>query len=136
MPFEDPALQSSYNNIGIEDRKQLEKLLPDTVDNVRLVLDINNIAEQYGISIQNIDISKDTNETGRDSGVSTSVERATDIGTIRLGFTVTSTYEIFINFIKDLEETLRIVDIKALNIRQGTGNFMTYEVIIDTYWLR
>jgi hypothetical protein len=129
-------LQSSYNNIGIEDRKQLERLLPDTVDNVRLVLDINNIAEQYGISIQNIDISKDTSETNQRSGVSTSVDRATDIGTIRLGFTVTSTYEIFINFIKDLEETLRVVDIKALNIRQGTGNFMTYEVTIDTYWLR
>ncbi len=131
-------LQASYNNIGIDDRRQLEKLLPDTVDNVRLVLDINNIAEKYGISIQNIDVSKDAVNVDKttNTAVSSSVERAIDIGTIRLGFTVTSTYEVFINFMRDLEETLRIVDIKSLNIRQGQGNFMTYEVIIDTYWLR
>lgn len=127
-------LQGSYNSIAIEERRQLEKLLPDTVDNVRLVLDINNIAEQYGITIQNIDISKDSGAT--DQRVASSVERATDIGTIRLGFTITSTYEVFINFMKDLEETLRVVDIKSLNIRQGQGVFMNYEIVIDTYWLR
>jgi Tfp pilus assembly protein PilO len=129
-------LQSSYNNISIEDRRQLEKLLPDTVDNVRLILDINNIAEQYGISIQNIDVSKDNGDSSRKTNVSTSVDRTTDIGTIRLGFTVTASYEIFMTFMKDLEETLRVVDIRSLNIRQGQGSFMSYEVVIDTYWLR
>lgn len=129
-------LQASYNNIGDEERRQLEKLLPDTVDNVRLVSDINNIAEQYGISISNIDVSKDSMSPDKNTNVSTNVERTTDIGTITLGFTVTSTYEIFINFMRDLEETLRVVDIKSLNIRSGQGNFMTYEVVIDTYWLR
>lgn len=127
-------LQGAYNSISIEERRQLEKLLPDTVDNVRLVLDINNIAEQYGITIQNIDISKESlNTEGR---VASTVERETDIGTIRLGFTIVSTYEVFINFMKDLEETLRIVDIKSLNIRQTQGVFMNYEIVIDTYWLR
>lgn len=129
-------LQGSYNSIGIDERRELEKLLPDTVDNVRLVLDINNIAEQYGISIQNIDISKDNPTEDGKSKVASSVERATDIGTIRLGFTITSTYEVFINFMKDLEETLRVVDIRSLSIRPGQGPFMNYEIVIDTYWLR
>lgn len=130
-------LQGAYNNISIEERRQLEKLLPDTVDNVRLVLDINNIAENYGIKIQNISISKDTEIADeQNTNAVSSVERVTNIGTIRLGFTVTSTYEVFINFIKDLEETLRIVDIRSLNIKQGQANFMTYQVILDTYWLR
>jgi Tfp pilus assembly protein PilO len=129
-------LQSSYNNIGIEDRRDLEKLLPDTVDNVRLILDISNVAEQYGILIQNIEISKDDNPAESKTNIATSVDRTTDIGTIRLGFTVAASYEIFMTFMKDLEETLRIVDIRSLNIRQGQESFMTYEVIIDTYWLR
>ena len=129
-------LQSSYNNISIEDRRQLEKLLPDTVDNVRLILDINNIAEQYGISINNIDISKDASEASDRTNVSSSVDRTTDVGTITLGFTITATYEVFMTFMKDLEETLRIVDIRSLNIKQGQGSFTNYEVVIDTYWLR
>lgn len=129
-------LQSSYNNIGIEERQELEKLLPDTVDNVRLILDINNVAEQYGILIQNIEISKDAASPEKKTNVSSSIDRTTDIGTIRLGFSVTASYEVFMSFMKDLEETLRVVDIRALNIRQGQDSFMTYEVVIDTYWLR
>lgn len=129
-------LQSSYNGIGTEERKQLEKLLPDTVDNVRLVLDINNIAEEYDITINNIEISKDVNSSEKSTTVASSVERATDIGTIRFGFTVNSNYTTFINFMKDLEETLRIIDIRSLNIRKGQGDSITYQVVIDTYWLR
>lgn len=129
-------LQGAYNNIGLNERRQLERLLPDTVDNVRLVLDINNIAENYGISIQNIDISKEVASPTQNANVSSSIERTSDIGTITLGFTVTSTYEVFLNFMKDLEETLRVVDIRSLNIRQGQADFMTYDVVIDTYWLR
>lgn len=133
-------LKKSYNDISVDDRRELEKLLPDTVDNVRLVLDINNIAEQYGITIQNIDVTKDSQEIkssgGQAKNVSSSIDRTGDVGTIRLGFTITSTYEVFINFIKDLEEALRIVDIKVLNISRGQGPFMNYEVILDTYWLR
>lgn len=132
-------LQAAYANISSEERRELEKLLPDTVDNVRLVLDINNIAEQYGITIQNISVSKEAVGTtnGRNqANISTSVDRTTDIGKITLGFTVTATYEVFKNFMKDLEETRRVVDIKSLNIRQGQGGLMNYDVVIDTYWLR
>lgn len=132
-------LQTAYNQIGPDERRELEKLLPDTVDNVRLVLDINNIAEQYQINIQNIDISKDAlgvDGEEQNSSVATSIDRTTDIGTIRLGFTVTSTYEIFLNFMKDLEETRRIVDIRSLSIRTTPAGVMSYDVVIDTYWLR
>lgn len=130
------ALQTKYNAISPEERRQLEKLLPDTVDNVRLVLDINNVARNNGVTIQNIDVSKDADISQKNTNVSTSVDRTTDIGTIRLGFTVNSSYETFISFMKDLEETLRVVDVRSLNIRQGQGNLLTYQVVIETYWLR
>jgi len=131
-------LRDSYNNISVDERRELEKLLPDTVDNVRLILDINNIAEEYGITIQNIDVSRDGDEvkSGSAKNVSSSIDRTGDIGTIRLGFTINATYEVFISFMKDLEEALRVVDIRTLNVRKGQGPFMSYEVILDTYWLR
>lgn len=132
------VLKGAYNNISVDERRELEKLLPDTVDNVRLILDINNIAEQYGITIQNIDVTKDESKSasGDAKNVASSIDRTGDIGTIRLGFTVSATYEVFLNFIKDLEEALRVVDIRVLNITSGQGPFMNYEVILDTYWLR
>lgn len=131
-------LHDAYNDISVDERRELEKLLPDTVDNVRLILDINNIAEEYGISIQNIDVTRDAvdKKSGDAKNVSSSIDRTGDVGTIKLGFTVNATYEVFINFMKDLEEALRVVDIRSLNVRTAQGPFMSYEVILDTYWLR
>ena len=47
-------LLARYTNIGQDDKDDLRKVLPDTVDNVRLILDINNIADKFGITISNI----------------------------------------------------------------------------------
>ncbi|HJL55844.1 MAG TPA: hypothetical protein QGF60_01410, partial [Candidatus Paceibacterota bacterium] len=50
-------LLSRYNTFSTNDLDRLTKLLPDNVDNVRLVLDIDNIASVYGIRIKNVAIS-------------------------------------------------------------------------------
>lgn len=133
------SLHDSYNEISVDERKELEKLLPDTVDNVRLVLDINNIAEQYGIVIKNITVSRDGDkESNKSQNVVSSIDSSGDIGTITLGFSTDATYDVFINFIKDLEEALRVVDIKSLEISSGGSKdvFLGFTVTLDTYWLR
>ncbi len=57
-------LNDKYNQISPTDKSALETLLPDTVDNVRLIIDINNIAEKFGIVIRDISInSKDSKAT-------------------------------------------------------------------------
>src|SRR3989338_11599292 len=43
-----------YNSISSENLNRLELLLPDTVDNIRLVLDIDTIASRHGIIVKNL----------------------------------------------------------------------------------
>lgn len=132
-------IHKAFNNISVEERKELEKLLPDTVDNVRLILAINDVAERYGVVIKNISVSKDgEKDKNQGSNVISSVDTTGDIGIITLGFTIESTYDVFINFMKDLEESLRIVDIKSLDISGGRDNdvFLNFGITLDTYWLR
>ncbi|MDA8611346.1 hypothetical protein N9L18_00580 [Candidatus Pacebacteria bacterium] len=131
-------IHDAFNQISVEERKELEKLLPDTVDNVRLILDINNVAEQYGIVIRDITVNRDGEvDSRRSQNVVSSVDSTGDIGTITLGFSIDATYDVFINFMKDLEEALRIVDIRALDIASGGEDvFLNFGIIIDTYWLR
>jgi len=69
----------------------LAKLLPDTVDNVRLVLNINNVAENYGVIIRNIAIETEEQQEAVDSQIITT-EVNDDIGTITLSFSITSSY--------------------------------------------
>lgn len=134
-------LHDAFNNISVEEREELEKLLPDTVDNVRLILDINNIAEQYGIIIRNITVTREGAEGGassaRTSGTASTVDNSGNVGTITLSFSIDATYDVFISFMKDLEEALRIVDIRALEIGSGRdGVFYSFNITLDTYWLR
>ena len=131
-------IHDAFNAISVDEREELEKLLPDTVDNVRLILDINNVAEQYGIVIKNITVSRDGERDSRNTqNVVSSVDTTGDIGTITLGFSIDATYDVFINFMKDLEEALRVVDIRALDIEAGGEDvFINFAVNLDTYWLR
>lgn len=136
------SLQQRFNNISDEEKDHLIKLIPETVDNVRLILDINNIAEEYGIIIKNIDV--ETQETVTESTDSSgqkfivSSENAIDnIGTITLAFSVSATYDVFIDFMTDLEQALRIVDIKEMGITvPEEGDFYDFSVKLNTYWLR
>lgn len=132
-------IHEAFNGISVDERRELEKLLPDTVDNVRLILDINNVAEQYGVVIKGITVSRegDTN-TKSGQNVVSSVDTKGDIGTITLGFSIDATYDVFINFMKDLEEALRVVDIRALGITSSRTDdvFLGFVITLDTYWLR
>ena len=133
------ALHDAYNGISGEEREELAKLLPDTVDNVRLILDINNVAEQYGVVIRDIQVTREGDQVQRrQQNVSSSVDTSGDVGTITLSFSIDATYEVFINFMKDLEEALRIVDIRSLDIAAGRGDgvFYSFAITLDTYWLR
>lgn len=142
-------LRQKYNQISESERFELTKLLPDTVDNVRLIIDINNIAEKYGIIIQNFEIttSEDSDRDIRvlDSEFEGIIEDAaveypdtSKVGVISFSFSVAAQYDVFIEFLKDLEEALRIVDIRSISIDKGDGEdvFYNYRVNLDTYWLK
>lgn len=48
------SLLSRYNTFSSDDLTRLNKLLPDHVDNVRLVLDLDSLASRFGIAVQNV----------------------------------------------------------------------------------
>ncbi|MBL4644610.1 MAG: hypothetical protein JKX80_01960 [Candidatus Pacebacteria bacterium] len=50
------SLLSRYNLFAGGSIDRLKKMLPDHVDNVRLVLDMDGIASRYGIRIQNVSV--------------------------------------------------------------------------------
>jgi len=145
-------LRDKYNQISNDEKLELQKLLPDTVDNVRLIIDINNIAKKYGILIQDIAVASDDDEiddrTGKIQSLDSEFEGIIDdvnieyadtskIGVISFSFSATAQYTVFLEFLKDLEEALRIVDIRSLEIERDSENiFYTYRVNLDTYWLK
>lgn len=127
-------LLARYNTFSTEEREKLEDFLPDNVDNIRLVIDINNIAARHSLSVKNLQLgdTKDGSAVRSDSAVGAP---GGAVGTVDLGFTVTADYDNFLAFLSDLEHSLRIVDVEKISFQVGEKSLNDYTLSIRTYWL-
>lgn len=125
------TLLSTYNNIGVADIERLKKILPDHVDNVRLILEVDRIASRNNMVLQNVstreDVRGDSGALGPDDSL---------FGKLRLNFSLAGRYESLISFLAEVEQSLRVVDIVALSFTRGLGDLYEYELEVDTYWLK
>jgi Tfp pilus assembly protein PilO len=139
------ALLSRYNSFNPEDLSRLAKLLPDHVDNVRLILDLDSLASRHGFTLENVVISGSSQSDASRSSASATIgasAQAYDSLTFRFG--TQGTYDDFVVFMEDLERSLRIVDLVSLNLSRvplPTGvvtaePYYQYDVVIRTYWLK
>lgn len=133
------ALLSRYNTFSTNDLDRLGKLLPDHVDNVRLVLDIDHIASTYGMRIKNVNISVVKEDNDRQRGVIGPDDKLYE--SVGLSFSITSSYDILKQFIKDLEKSLRIVDVMSISLtsvetEEITNDLYNYDIGLKTYWLK
>lgn len=130
LQIERDKLLVKYNAISPENRARLAKLLPDNIDNVRLIIDIDDIARTHGMRIRNFNTTtNDQKDTiGRDG---------TPYGTLTLSFSTTASYNVFLAFLKDLEHSLRVIDVTAVTFNSGdTSQLYDYNVSVKTYWLK
>jgi len=128
------TLISRYNAFTPENKEKLQAILPDNVDNIRLVIDINNIAARHSLSVKDLELG-DT-QSGKSARSAAAVGASgSAVGSVDLGFTVTSDYDRFLAFLADLEHSLRIVDVENISFETSETGINDYAVSIRTYWL-
>lgn len=128
------SLLNTYNGFAPADLDRLNKFLPDSVDNVRLIIDINNIARASGMTIKNVKIKT---EEGEEDGAAVINDTGTDPkGVVVLSFSVSGSYLNFQQFLLDLSHSLRLVDIDSVTFGSNDKGIYDYSVAIRTYWLK
>lgn len=130
-------------NIRKADVIRLTKLIPESADNVKLILEFEQIAENNNLKLEAASASKeeDGGGGGDDANNQNFDIETNDYGVITLDFSVSGGYSDFIGFLESLENNLRITDIRSLSISPPRGDDIEeadyqYEVSIDTYWLK
>lgn len=138
-------LLSDRNQIDPSNSGELERLnkfIPSTVDNVRLIIDINRLATNEGMTLK--DITLDTAPTGtvqpsaRGTSTKTSLPATQNgIQSVTLGFGVSGSYRAFKAFLGELTRSLRVVDVQVLSFPSDKElDFYEYRVEVKTYWLQ
>jgi Tfp pilus assembly protein PilO len=126
-------LLSKYDTFSADDLQKLSYVLPDNVDNIRLIIDINNIAARHGLTLSNVSVG---NVTAGDSQSSLAVGQSTGaVGSVDVSFSVDASYSDFLAFLNDLEHSMRIVDVQKLSFTTGAAGLTDYSLDIRTYWL-
>ncbi|MES2059891.1 MAG: type 4a pilus biogenesis protein PilO [Patescibacteria group bacterium] len=126
-------LQAKYAQFAASDIDALTKLLPDHVDNVQLILDINGIARKHNMSVSKVKIDQAAPANSKDSVLGPTTQA---YSSILVSFRTQASYEDFVAFIKDLEQGLRLVDVTDLSFKAGPKDLNDYAVTIKTYWLK
>jgi len=124
------SLVQKRNTITDADQTKLEKLLPSNIDNIRLIIEISDIAAKRNLLIKNIsvgDVKQNTNSIGPNNSA---------YGTLAMSFVVNSSYNNFLNLLQDLESNLRIVDITDISFVATDSGFYDFSVSFNTYWMK
>lgn len=141
------SLLARYNTFSTEQLDRLTKMLPDHVDNVRLVLDLDAMATRYGMAVQNVVISKKEIVSKETTVIGAIGEQKLKYDSLTLEFSTEGTYTSFAQFIQDLESSLRIVELNAFSIEQAqiardadeaapTEPVYRFDISLRTYWLK
>ncbi|MFA6520556.1 MAG: hypothetical protein WCT44_03045 [Candidatus Paceibacterota bacterium] len=144
-------LTAKYNTIDKADLAKLEKLLPENVDNIRLILELEKIITPYGMVLKDVKYNTTDTSATPANGVGqraiANKQTPKDYGVFELQFSTSGTYDNFINFTKNLENNLRIVDIASINFsssattagllsKKDATEIYKYDFKIRTYWLK
>lgn len=135
-------LTTKYNSFKKEDVEKLEKMLPSSVDNIQLILEIQEEASKRGIIVRNVEFEPEqfldqntevvdasaagtTTTAARERANSTRRAASTDDNkeyeAFELEFSVEGSYDDFVSFMKLMERSLRLIDINSITFTPGTS---------------
>ena len=136
LQSERDALNAKYLTLSPDSLDKLNKLLPDNADNIRLIINIQQMAQTYGMSISSI---KFDSAAATDGSTSNNPLAAASVSQVAQSQQDYGSYDNFLKLLKDLETSLRITDIQSITFSSDTDptkTGYTYDVKLQTYWLK
>lgn len=132
--------------------QRLSEFLPDGVDNVQLILDLDALAARSGVTLSDFSTQGDQQSgqsaaaPGSQSTPSTgstipalgqqSLESGSPLESLSLTFKAIGSYASFRSFLAGMENSLRPLDITDLQVKQTETGVYSYAVTVRIYWLR
>jgi hypothetical protein len=121
--------------IAPEQIARLEAFLPDAVDNVQLIVDLNALAARSGITLSGFDIlGSPASQEAPDETLA--LEGAEPTDSIDLSVAAEGTYASFRTFLAGVEQSLRPLDIVELSVEDSDTGVYSYDITFRIYWLK
>jgi hypothetical protein len=113
---------------------RLNTFLPDSVDNVGVILDLNALAARSGLALASVDVAGSSNEAA--AGVAAAPTTGDVVGTIDLTMVAKGTYDALQTFLHGVELSARLLDVRNLAVTGSDTGVYSHQMTIRLYWLR
>lgn len=130
-------LEDKYNSVTEDERSRLEALVPNNVDNIKLILELEAIANRYGILIEDPKLSSDANVPLKNSGAGQALRANSAVpegknnnlyGTFSIDFTVRTNYAQMKQLLWDIEKNLRLMEPTEITVKVPTSKKVASDV--------
>ncbi len=129
-------LAADRNAIPADAIARLETYLPDGVDNVQLILDLNALAAKSGVQLSNFDIKTDTTTSSDGAAGQLPLDANNQkVDSLDLTVKAVGTYGAFRTFLNGVEQSLRPMDLVQLDIENSPTGVYNYDMTFRIYWL-
>jgi hypothetical protein len=134
-------LLAEQNSIPAASLSRLETYLPDGVNNVQLILDLNSLAQKSGVSLANFDVENNAAQQEAGAGGATTPavgglpQSTSAVNSLTLSVSATGTYQAFRTFLAASEQSLRQMDVTSLQVSNSSTGVYTYTITYRIYWL-
>ncbi len=142
------GLLRDKSSISEENQRDLEKILPDAIDVVQLIVDLDVLTQENKLEIKSFEIPYIDREAVMSGAQLSNKTRSNQkqgngpVGSAVLTVEVTGDYDNFKAFLLDIERSVALVDATLLDIqvpnefKPGTDKDITYTVGLQAYWLK
>jgi Tfp pilus assembly protein PilO len=131
------SLTEKRNSMSASDIERLNRLLPDNVNNVGLILDLNALGQPLGMQIQNVkfEVQNNANQQGQDQKLAAQEKK--DYGVFNIEFSTIGSYSNFVSFLAQLDKSLRMIDVQSISFNSTDDRTIyRYDFKVKTYWLK
>jgi hypothetical protein len=146
---EQKNLVSKSSAITPDELANLQEYMPDSVDNIQLILDLTSLADRYGVSLSNFSIQdNDASDSGAQGSAASAgtansgtpansslFQSSGATNSLDLSVNATGTYEDFLAFLTAVELSRRPLDVMKLSLTNSDTGVYTYSMTFRIYWL-
>jgi hypothetical protein len=135
------ALTNVYNQISPAQQNRLITFLPDNIDPIRFILEMEAIGRKLGMPIRNAKYSSVKNVVNTENTIAT---EDTKYSIFTFEFTTEGSYDNLTALLQSLNNSLRLIDVTNVTITAATGgadaqrpaDYYTYGIRLNAYWLK
>jgi hypothetical protein len=127
---------SVKTNRSASDNERLDRLVPTDIDDTKILVDIESLAEKNMMLFGNTSIKNNNASLSRQTPEqSKNVPASQELSSIDIGFGVIGTYEQFYTFMLDLESNLTLFEVIALTYTASEFPYQEFNITVRVYAL-